>query len=85
MSRKRVARLLGHKNLQQLPRWEDGTRLPSLRDALALSCLFKLPVEILFRELRREVAQEIAEREAAAREADAVDTNTIDTSNRLFI
>ena len=43
-----VALVLGWKNAEQYARYERRNRLPSLRAALALAAIFKVPVTELF-------------------------------------
>lgn len=48
MPRKKLVRLLGHRTDSQLSRWESGTRLPTVHNALLLAAILKVPVEHLF-------------------------------------
>ena len=52
MPRKKLAALLGHKTTSQLCRWEEGSQLPNLSNALLLSHFLQMPVEFLFKDLR---------------------------------
>ena len=51
MPRKKLAALLGHKTTSQLCRWEEGSQLPNLCNALLLSHFLQMPVEFLFKDL----------------------------------
>ena len=55
MARKKLAALLGHKTTSQLCRWEEGSQLPNLCNALLLSHFLQMPVEFLFRDLRNDL------------------------------
>lgn len=50
LEQKQVARLLGHKNCDQVSRYERGVRLPNLRTALKLELIYHTPVARLFPE-----------------------------------
>jgi transcriptional regulator with XRE-family HTH domain len=63
LSRKRLARLLGHKTTSQLCRWEQGTQVPTLARALLLSYLLQLPIEILFKGLWDELVTRMQSRQ----------------------
>ena len=60
LEQKQVARLLGHKNCDQLSRYERGARLPSLRIALKLEIIYRTPVSNLFPEHYQQYRAEIA-------------------------
>lgn len=51
LSQKEVALLLGHKKSTQVSRWENGEKLPTLKNALMLGSILKAPVEELFPDL----------------------------------
>ena len=53
--RKQLAALLGHTCSSQLCRWEEGSQLPSLRNALLLSHFLQMPIEFLYKDLRDEL------------------------------
>ena len=55
MARKKLAALLGHKTTSQLCRWEEGSQLPNLCNALLLSQFLQMPVEFLYKDLRDEL------------------------------
>jgi transcriptional regulator with XRE-family HTH domain len=57
MPRKKLAALLGHKTTSQLCRWEDGSQLPNLCNALLLSHFLQMPVEFLFKDLRNDLVR----------------------------
>ena len=63
LSRKKLAALLGHTTTSQLTRWEAGSQLPSLANALRLSYLLQTPVEFLFKGLRDEMARQVQQRQ----------------------
>ena len=57
MPRKQLASLLGHKTTSQLCRWEEGSQLPNLCNALLLSHFLQMPVEFLFKDLRNDLVR----------------------------
>jgi transcriptional regulator with XRE-family HTH domain len=50
ISRKEVARLLGHVRTDQIMRYEAGTRMPTLEIAVKLSLIYGKPINVLFEE-----------------------------------
>ena len=68
-----VARLLGHKGVSVLSSYERGGRLPTLRNALRLGIILRVPVEFLFPGFYDGLRNEIrAEEEVLARPTQAV-------------
>ena len=63
LGRKKLAALLGHKTTSQCCRWEAGTQIPSLANALLLSYLLQTPVEFLFTGLREEMVRHVRVRQ----------------------
>jgi transcriptional regulator with XRE-family HTH domain len=57
MPRKKLAALLGQKTTSQLCRWEEGSQLPNLCNALLLSHFLQMPVEFLFKDLRNDLVR----------------------------
>lgn len=47
IEQKQVAVLLGHKGIDQLSRYERGVKLPSLKAALKLGLIYKIPIRVL--------------------------------------
>lgn len=45
---KQIAALLGHQTIDQISRYERGTRIPSLKTALKLQIIYRLPIHVLF-------------------------------------
>lgn len=62
-SQKRVARALGLKKASVLSRYECGTRVPSLVNALKLEIVYRTPVAFLFADLYVELREKIRQRE----------------------
>jgi transcriptional regulator with XRE-family HTH domain len=60
----RVARALGLKTTSILSRYEHGTRLPSLANALKLEIVYRTPVAYLFGGLYGELKGRIRSKEA---------------------
>ena len=67
LKQKHIAYLLGQKNLDQVSRYENGSRLPTLQTALKLEIILGVPVRTLFPELYAELRSEIRERASASR------------------
>ena len=63
LSQQQVARLLDHKNSSHISRWEKGECLPSLRNAIRLSIVYRMMIDGLFRDLFKQLREEIAGRE----------------------
>lgn len=64
-SQKRVACALGLKRTSLLSRYEHGTRVPNLINALKLEIVYRTPVAFLFSSLYLDLKKEIREREEA--------------------
>ena len=62
LKQKHVALLLGHRNIDQISRYESGTHLPTLPVALKLAIVLDMPVRLLFRELYDQLRNEVNER-----------------------
>ena len=60
LEQKQVARILGHKNCDQISRYERGARMPGLRIALKLELIYGTPVSTLFPEHYGQYRSEIA-------------------------
>ena len=56
---KQVAFLLGHKTTDQISRYERGARLPSLKTALKLQIIYRLPIETLLHGYYKKCLDEI--------------------------
>ena len=65
LQRKEVAYLLHHRTTDQISRYENGRRLPSLRLLLEMEYLYGLPPRLLFSDYYRQLAQMIRERAAS--------------------
>lgn len=62
LKQKQVAYLLGHHNIDQVSRYENGLRLPKLQAALRLEIIFGLPVRLLFKDLHDQLRDDIRQR-----------------------
>src|SRR5688572_18225461 len=51
LSQKQLARLLNHKTADQVSRYENGSRVPTLQIALQLEIALQTPLRILFNDL----------------------------------
>ena len=58
---KQIAKLLG-RSVPQISRYESEQRVPSLKVALKLSIIYKLPIRLLFQEYYDECQREINSR-----------------------
>jgi DNA-binding XRE family transcriptional regulator len=59
LERKQVAFLLAHKTTDDLSRYEKGIYLPSLKTALKLEIIYRMPIRLLFQSLFEEYRAEI--------------------------
>lgn len=62
-SQKEVARALGLRRTSVLSRYEHGTRIPGLINALKLEIVYRIPVAFLYGDLYRELKEEIRKKE----------------------
>lgn len=62
LEQKQVAYLLGHRSIDQMSRYELGTRLPPLENALKLEIIYGVPLHFLFKELFRKLEDEVWQR-----------------------
>jgi DNA-binding XRE family transcriptional regulator len=67
MTQEHVATLLGHKSRNTLSFLESGYSLPSLRTALKLGVIYRVPVDFLYREIYSAFREEIRRREEKTR------------------
>lgn len=63
LGRKCVARLIGHRSIFMLARYEEGRALPPLPTALKLEVLYRSPVAFLWPGLYSELRQQVRHRE----------------------
>src|SRR5437870_13110734 len=64
---KQVAHLLNHKSVDQISRYENGSRLPKLQTALKLEIVYGVPLRLLFTDLYSQLRTEIKERTVTSR------------------
>lgn len=62
-SQTQVARALGLRRTSILSRYEHGTRIPSLTNALKLEIVYRTPVAFLFDNLYTDLKRKIRQRE----------------------
>jgi transcriptional regulator with XRE-family HTH domain len=62
-SQKQVAALLGLRSTAILSHYEKGTAVPSLRRAVALEAIYRVPIAFLFPNLCEQLRSEIREKE----------------------
>ena len=67
LDQRQVAYLLGHKNGDHVSRYENGSRLPTLRTALKLEIILGVSVRALFPEVNAALQNEIKTRASADR------------------
>lgn len=65
MEQKQVAILLGHKNTEQISRYENGVKVPNLKAALKLATIYKIPIRWLLDEYYQACLKEIRRQEKA--------------------
>jgi transcriptional regulator with XRE-family HTH domain len=61
LGQKSVARLLGHRTVSAVSEYETGRLLPSLRTALKLAAIYRVPVSELYAPMCGEIEREIAD------------------------
>ncbi|HEX8459224.1 MAG TPA: helix-turn-helix domain-containing protein [Pyrinomonadaceae bacterium] len=62
LEQKQVAYLLNHPGIDQISRYEQGIRLPSLAIALKLEIIYGVPLRLLFKELFDSLEDEVWQR-----------------------
>lgn len=62
LRQKQVAHLLGHRTVDQVSRYEKGTRVPTLETALMLELIYRTPLRQLFGDLYEELHGKIRQR-----------------------
>jgi transcriptional regulator with XRE-family HTH domain len=62
LEQKQVAYLLDHQSIDQLSRYEQGMRLPSLENALKLEIIYGVPLRFLYKELSAKLEDEVWQR-----------------------
>jgi transcriptional regulator with XRE-family HTH domain len=62
LEQKQVTYLLNHKSIDQLSRYEQGTRLPTLENALKLEIIYGVPLRFLYKELSAKLEDEVWQR-----------------------
>lgn len=63
-TQKRAATILGHQSPDRLSRYEHGRCVPTLKTALSLAVLYRVPVEFLFPAAYAAIRNEVRRREA---------------------
>ncbi len=63
LKQKEVAKILNLKSQSRISRWEKGLCLPSFRNVVRLSLVYRVMVDAIFSDLYRSIKQEIKERE----------------------
>ena len=59
LSQKKVAQILGLKSSSRISRWENGSAVPSLSNAMRLAALYRVMVDALFIDNARCFKEEI--------------------------
>jgi len=67
MSQKQVAHLIGHRDVTMLSKYERGLLAPSLRTALKLTLLYRMPIHEIFVEEFSRARDELTEQIATVR------------------
>ena len=62
LEQKHLARLLNQRNVNQISRYENSSRLPTLQTALTLEIILGAPVRVLFADLYDQLQSQIQER-----------------------
>ncbi len=67
LRQKQVAHLLNQRTVEQLSRYENGTRIPTLGVALKLEMILGVPLRILFGELYEQLSADVRTRAESSR------------------
>src|SRR5688572_3524715 len=67
LEQKQVAYLLNHRTVNQISRYENGSRMPTLLAALKLEIIFGVPARLLFPDLHEQLRAEIRKRAETSR------------------
>jgi len=67
LKQKQIAHLLSHKSIDQISRYENGTRLPKLQTALKLEIIYGIPLRLLFSDLYVQLRGEVKDRALISR------------------
>ncbi len=67
LKQKQVAYLLNHRNVDQISRYENSSRTPTLQAALKLEIILGVPLRLLFTDLHEQLRAEIKERAETSR------------------
>lgn len=59
---KRIVNLLGYKTIPPVSRYENGKTIPSLKVALKLSIIYRLPIRVLFESYYEKCRRELNNR-----------------------
>jgi transcriptional regulator with XRE-family HTH domain len=59
LEQKQIASLLGQKTIHQYSRLENGERVASLKDAVKLSLIFRLPISTLFDDIFQKCQEDL--------------------------
>jgi transcriptional regulator with XRE-family HTH domain len=59
IDQRQAAHLLNHRSIDQVSRYEQGTRLPSLENALKLEIIYGVPLRLLFKGLYDRLEDEV--------------------------
>ncbi|MDQ3817779.1 MAG: helix-turn-helix domain-containing protein [Acidobacteriota bacterium] len=62
LQQKQIAKLLNHRAVTQVSRYEKGLRLPSLETALRLEIILGVPARMLFNELYQQLEGDIRQK-----------------------
>lgn len=62
LEQKQVSYLLNHPSIDQLSRYEQGARLPTLENALRLEIIYGVPLRFLYKELSVRLEDEVWQR-----------------------
>jgi transcriptional regulator with XRE-family HTH domain len=62
LEQKQIAYLLNHQSIDQISRYELGSRFPSLDNALKLEIIYGVPLRLLFKELFDGLEDEVWQR-----------------------
>lgn len=62
LEQKQIAQLLTQRSVNQISRYETGINVPSLKTAIKLSIIYRLPIRVLFDKYYRECRENLLAR-----------------------
>lgn len=81
LAQKTIAHLLGRKFTDEISRYENGQRIPTLITALKLEIIYRVPVRLLFYEIYRNCNWQVGEKAGRFAEIFPADFQSLESLN----